>query len=68
MMVTLAFNELNKIHLVSNLGTMVVRINIQIKITRINFEPIFTPCSGVSIVDFEHVIACWEMRFISQKC
>ena len=24
---------------------------------------IFTPCSGVSIVNFEHVIAGWEMAF-----
>ena len=38
MMVTLAFNELNKIHLVSNLGTMVVRINIQIKIPELTLN------------------------------
>ena len=26
----------------------------------VNFEHIFAPCSSVSFVDFEHVIASWE--------
>ena len=26
----------------------------------VNFEHIFVPCSSISIVNFEHVIASWE--------
>ena len=34
----------------------------------VNFEHIFTPCSSVSIVDFEHVIAGWAWSKMNGSC
>ena len=37
----------------------------------VNFETYFTPCSSVSIVNFQHVIAGWvskEIQPISHQC
>ena len=30
----------------------------------VNFEHIFTPCSSVSIINFEQASACWDFTFL----
>ena len=39
------------------------KVNNKDTIFIVNFKTYFTPCSSVSIVDFEHVLAGWVISF-----
>ena len=42
-------------------GIYLLKVNNRYTRTRCEICSYFTPCSGVSIVNFEHVIAGWEI-------
>ena len=49
-----------------NNGNTGTRGEIGLKLTIKTSDTYFTPCSSVSMINFEHVIACWGL--VLQRC